>query len=111
MNIVEFIKTFSPFTMSKAQERLLTEIENEDPKKPISFGKRINTCIETIVVPMKTLIYELPKMEPFNPDIRYSYRYPTWNEPYQERCTVRRPMMRDWVRHVCREHDIVIRWE
>ncbi len=107
MDLIEFIKTFTPFTRSKVQENLLHEIENEDVNKPITFNKTIRHK-NTIVVPMKTLVYELPKVEPFNPDIRYTRRLPF--KPYDDRCTVRKPMMRDWLRHVCKDHDVLIEW-
>ncbi len=106
MDIIEFFKTYGPFKVHKYQEKLLHAIENEDKKKPIVFNKG-RGHVDTIVVDKKTLVWELPINKPF-PSVKYEHT--PWIDTYQERCEVRRPMMKDWVRHVCKDHDVLIEW-
>ena len=61
-----------------------------------------------IIVPMKNLIYELPIVEPFNADTRYESKI---YKIFEDRCAVSKPIMRDWLAHKCKHHDIIILWK
>ncbi len=65
--------------------------------------------MDSIIVDKKTLVYELLKKKPFNPNILHEEPKP-WLDLYQDRCGVERPMMKNWVRHVCEDHDVLLEW-
>lgn len=56
--------------------------------------------MDKITVPKKDIVYELFIQRS---DIN-------WNEPFTDRCTVRKPMMRSWLHHKCEYHDVLIEW-